>query len=165
MLSHFSHVQLLETLWTIACQSLLFMEFSRQEYWSGLLCPPSGGLLNPGSEPRSPAAPALQADSSPLTHWEAHPQRYKIHDHSVIFHKRQGLPGTLLPRKIWESLDQLYLGSNSYPIKHLLLSWASLGQDIDEMGIFTAHIRISLHARVTLSSCISASACLIFLLD
>ena len=35
-------------------------EFSRQEYWSGLLCPPSGDLPKPGIEPRSPA---LQADS------------------------------------------------------------------------------------------------------
>ena len=38
----------------------LSVEFSRQEYWSGLPCPPSGGLPNPGIEPRSPA---LQADS------------------------------------------------------------------------------------------------------
>ena len=35
------------------------MEFSRQEYWSGLPCPPPGDLLNPGIEPGSPA---LQAD-------------------------------------------------------------------------------------------------------
>ena len=38
------------------------MEFSRQEYWSGLPCPPPGDLPNPGIEPRSPA---LQADSLP----------------------------------------------------------------------------------------------------
>ena len=36
--------------------------FSRQEYWSGLPCPPPGDLLNPGIEPRSPA---LQVDSLP----------------------------------------------------------------------------------------------------
>ena len=34
--------------------------FSRQEYWSGLPCPPPGDLPNPGIKPRSPA---LQADS------------------------------------------------------------------------------------------------------
>ena len=34
--------------------------FSRQEYWSGLPCPPPGDLPNLGIEPRSPA---LQADS------------------------------------------------------------------------------------------------------
>ena len=38
------------------------MGFSRQEYWSGLPCPPPGDLPNPGIEPRSPA---LQADSLP----------------------------------------------------------------------------------------------------
>jgi len=36
--------------------------FFRQEYWSGLPCPPPGDLPNPGIKPRSPA---LQADSLP----------------------------------------------------------------------------------------------------
>ena len=36
--------------------------FSRQEYWSGLPCPPPGDLSNPGIKPRSPA---LQKDSLP----------------------------------------------------------------------------------------------------
>ena len=35
------------------------MEFSRQEYWSGLLCPPPGDLPNPGIEPTSLMSPAL----------------------------------------------------------------------------------------------------------
>ena len=35
------------------------MGFSRQEYWSGLLCPPSGGLPNSGIEPTSLKSPAL----------------------------------------------------------------------------------------------------------
>ena len=46
--------------WTIAGQAPLSMEFSRQEYWSGLPFPFSGDLPDPGIEPRSPA---LQADS------------------------------------------------------------------------------------------------------
>ena len=33
--------------WTLAHQALLSMEFSRQEYWSGLPCPPPGDLLDP----------------------------------------------------------------------------------------------------------------------
>ena len=36
--------------------------FSRQEYWSGLPCPPPGVLPDPGIKPGSPA---LQADSLP----------------------------------------------------------------------------------------------------
>ena len=62
MLRHFSHVQLFVTPQTVACQAPLFMGLSRQEYWSGLPRPPSGDLLDPGIEPRSPA---LQADSLP----------------------------------------------------------------------------------------------------
>ena len=37
--------------------------FSRQEYWSGLPCPPPRDLSDPGIEPVSPASPSLQADS------------------------------------------------------------------------------------------------------
>ena len=39
--------------------------FSRQEYWSGLPCPPPGDLPNPGIEPRSPAP---QVDLYQLSH-------------------------------------------------------------------------------------------------
>ena len=38
------------------------MEFSRQEYWSGLPCPPSRDLPDPGTEPVSPA---LQVEALP----------------------------------------------------------------------------------------------------
>ena len=47
--------------WTIACQASLSMEFSRQEYWSGLPTPSPGDLPIPGTDPQSPT---LQADSS-----------------------------------------------------------------------------------------------------
>ena len=59
MLSCFSHVQLLETLWTVAHQAPLSMGFSRQEYWSGLPWPPPGDLPNPGIEPTTLISPAL----------------------------------------------------------------------------------------------------------
>ena len=51
MLSHFSHVQFFVTRLTVACQAPLSMGFSRQEYWSGLPCPPPGDLPDPGIEP------------------------------------------------------------------------------------------------------------------
>ena len=50
------------TPWTVAHQAPLLRELSRQEYWSGLPCPPPGDLLYPGIKPR---APVLQADSLP----------------------------------------------------------------------------------------------------
>ena len=57
-----SCVQLFKTPWTISYQAPLSMEFSRQEYWSGLPFPSPGDLPDIGTEPRSPA---LQADALP----------------------------------------------------------------------------------------------------
>ena len=54
-----SHVHLFVTLWTVACQALLSIGFSRQEYWSGLPFPLPGDLPDPGTEPASLASPAL----------------------------------------------------------------------------------------------------------
>ena len=47
-LSHFRYAQLFATLWTVAHQALLSMDFSRQEHWSGLPCPPPGIFLTQG---------------------------------------------------------------------------------------------------------------------
>ena len=69
VLSCCSRFWLFTTLWAIACQAPQSMEFSRQEYWSGLPCPPPGDLPNPGIELESPAFPALQEDSLLLSHW------------------------------------------------------------------------------------------------
>ena len=51
---------LFATPWTVTARLLCPWGFSRQEYWSGLPCPPSGDLPSPGIEPR---CPAVQADS------------------------------------------------------------------------------------------------------
>ena len=42
------------TPWTTAQQAPLSMEFSRQEHWRGLPCPPPGDLPDPGIKPASP---------------------------------------------------------------------------------------------------------------
>ena len=57
-----SRVRLFVTPWTIAYQSPQSMEFSRQEYWSGLPFSSPGDLPDPGIEPGSPT---LQADALP----------------------------------------------------------------------------------------------------
>ena len=67
VLSHFSCVWLFEIPWTVAPQAPLPIRFSRQEYWSGLLFPSPGDLLDPGIEPESPGAPTLLVDSLPLS--------------------------------------------------------------------------------------------------
>ena len=64
-LIHFSRVRLFVTLWSVACQAPLSMDFSRQESWSGLPIPSPGDLPIPGIKPISPASPALWVDSWP----------------------------------------------------------------------------------------------------
>ena len=58
-----SRVRLFANPWTVAYQASPSMGFSRQEYWSGLLFPSPGDLLDPGIEPGSPI---LQADTLPF---------------------------------------------------------------------------------------------------
>ena len=78
MLSHFCHVWLFATLWTIAFQAPLSMGFSRQEYWSVLPCPPPGDLPGPWIEPAC------------LLHWqvdslnECHLGKSESESHSVM---------------------------------------------------------------------------------
>ena len=57
-----SRARLFVTPWTVVYKAPLSMEFSRQEYWSGLPFPSPGDLPDPGIEPRSPA---LRADALP----------------------------------------------------------------------------------------------------
>ena len=63
VLSHFRRVQHFATPWTVARQAPLSMGFSRREDWSGLPCPPPGGLPDPGVEPISLMSPALAGGS------------------------------------------------------------------------------------------------------
>ena len=50
-----SHVQLFATPWTVARKAPVSMEFSRQEFWSGLPFPSPGDLPDPGTKPKPPA--------------------------------------------------------------------------------------------------------------
>ena len=61
-LSCFSLIQFFATLWTVACQGPLPMGFSRQEYWSGLPCPPPGDLPHPGIKSAFLMPPALAGE-------------------------------------------------------------------------------------------------------
>ena len=54
-----SRVWLFVSSWIAALQASLSMGFSKQEYWSGLLCPSPRDLPNPGIEPMSLMSPAL----------------------------------------------------------------------------------------------------------
>ena len=61
------------TLWTVACQAPLSVEFSRKEYWNGLPFPPPGDLPVPGIKHMSLMSPALAGGLfTTSTTWEAH---------------------------------------------------------------------------------------------
>ena len=71
------------TPWTIACQAPLSMEFSRQEYWSGLLFPsPGEDLPDSGIKPGSPA---LQADFLPSEPLGKSQRVGESHQRKVVF--------------------------------------------------------------------------------
>ena len=73
MLSRFSRVWLFVTLWTVARQASVSLEFSRQEYWSGLSHPPPRDLPNPGIEPVSLMSPSLAGEFfTTIATWKAH---------------------------------------------------------------------------------------------
>ena len=73
MLNHSCSVKLFVTPQTIARQAPLSTGFSRQEYWSGLPCPPPEDLPNQGIEPMSLTSPALASEFFTISaSWEAH---------------------------------------------------------------------------------------------
>ena len=62
-----SCIQLFATPWTVSCLAPLSMAFSRQEYYIGLLVPPSGDLPDSGIKPISNEFPALSGGF--FYHW------------------------------------------------------------------------------------------------
>ena len=56
---------LFATLWTIVGQAPLSMGFCREEWWSGLPCPPLWDLPHPGFKPASPSSPVLASGLLP----------------------------------------------------------------------------------------------------
>ena len=64
----FIHHWLFATPWTVAHQAPQSMEFSRQEYWSGLPFPSPEDIPDPRIEPASTLPPALAGGFLPLSH-------------------------------------------------------------------------------------------------
>ena len=73
LLSHFSHVRLFATPWTVAHQAPPSMGFPRQEYWSGLPFPSPRDLPYPRIKPMFLMSPVLAGRFfTTSTNWEAH---------------------------------------------------------------------------------------------
>ena len=82
------------TPWTVTYQAPPSMEFSRQEYWSGLPFPSPGDLPDPEIEPRSPALQANALTSEPPG--KPRPSRYDLnkipYDYTVeVINRFKGL--------------------------------------------------------------------------
>ena len=74
------HVQLFALLRTRAHEATLSVGFSRQEHWSGLLCPPPGHLPHPGIEPIILTSPALAGGFfTTSATWEAQSHIRSVH--------------------------------------------------------------------------------------
>ena len=105
VLSHFSPIKLFSTLWTVSHQAPLFMGFSRQDYWSGLTCPPPGDLSDPGVEPASLKSPALAGRFFTTSTPREHPPPPRPPAHTGYFilfsesfsHFQMFLPSVYLP--------------------------------------------------------------------
>ena len=65
--------------WTVAHQVPLSMGFPKQEYWSGLPCPPPGDLPDPGIIPESLMSSASAGSSLPLA-----PLSWIVHNKNVL---------------------------------------------------------------------------------
>ena len=112
--SHFSCVQLFATLWTVARKSPLSMGFSRQEYWSGLWCPPPGDPPDPGIEPVSLRSPTLGGRVFIISAtWKAR-IIYKLnHMKLLVFDKNYSLCGLSIIFWLWIAYEE----------KTIILKW------------------------------------------
>ena len=108
-----SHVWLFATPWIVPVQSPLSTGFSRQEYWSGLPCPPPGDLPDLGIKLASPVSPVLQTDSLPLEPLGKPGQNPWVSCHSLlqgIFPIQESNPG--LPYWRWILYQLRHQGSS-----------------------------------------------------
>ena len=144
--SCFSNVWLFVTSWTVAVQAPLSVGFSRQEYWSGLLCPAPGDLPDPGIESPSLASPALASGfftTSPT--WEAQftiSTLYQIRNYAA-FPKHFFLHTSMFSYGIVISSPLFHLVVCAYSLSHVglfLTSWTIACQVPLSMGILHGRI-------------------------
>ena len=82
VLSHFGRVRLFVTLWTVAHQASLSMQFSRKEYWNEMPLTSPGHLPDAGNQPMSLTSPTLPDDFfTTSANWEAE----MLHSHSKLW--------------------------------------------------------------------------------
>ena len=85
-----SCVQFFATSWTVACQAPLSMELSRQEYWSGLPCPPLVDLPDLGTEPACLVFPTLGGEFFTTAPPRKHSHHARTEQNVGKIHLRRG---------------------------------------------------------------------------
>ena len=102
--------------WTVALQAPLSMGFSRQEYGSGLPFPPPGIFLTQGSNPPSPASPALAGgffttsttwDASSSKHSSCNLQRRQGHESWEKTEETLRMEKIEKTRQLWQSVTEI----------------------------------------------------------
>ena len=131
-------------LWTVACQALLSMGFSKQEHWSGLPCLPPGDLPDPGIEPLSLMSPALAGGlfTTSATCYTLHTNSFSVPSSSKAPLVPQ-LPTSQPANPVFISVEETpvlpifcrILGMMLCPI--LLVWWWNSGED--RMQVMKAH--------------------------
>ena len=144
VLSRFNQVWLFATPWTVARQASLSKRFPRQEYWSGLPCPPPGNLPDPKIEPVLSAPAVLQADSLPRSHWGS-PCPPQL-GYSTVLHKgfyKPSPPSSLQPCNPPLHIQQMTLPTPSQKNQHkgspLPLSFVCLSLSIPPSSVLNHH--------------------------
>ena len=114
MLSHFSRAWLFAMLWTVACRAPLSMGLSRQEYWSGLPCPPPGIFPTQG----------LKAHLLRLLHWQVGSLPLAL----------PGKPPLVIPTKCFLLFVFRYMSHGRFLQKGKLATWLVLVNEIYHMS-------------------------------
>ena len=144
-------VRLFATLWTVARQVPLPVEFSRQEYWSGLSFPPPGDLPDQGVEPASLTSPALAGGF--FTGWVT----------GILF--SSPLASRLTKEEIWSSTAQFQacvnqtgsLSSFSLPLN--ITDFGSFSQPLArEVQVNASPLTIFVYKPLTTNACYYSSS-------
>ena len=108
--------------WIVACQAPLSMEFSRQEYWSGLPFPTPGDLPDPGIKPTFLVSPELAG--------EFFTTAFDCVDHNKLWKilKEMGIPDHLTCL-----LKNLYAGQEAtVRTGHGTTDWSQIGKGVHQ---------------------------------
>ena len=152
-----------------ACHSPLSMGFSRQEYWSGLPCPPLGDLPDPGIECMSLRPPALVCRFfTTSATWEAHRQismalPYLKSIFITIMHLHPS-PPWLLSEMIWSILCSLRMHKLLYQDWCCSLSYNSFtqvedrGRKLNSLGPMVPSLSCTLKTKGKLRICLNSSS-------